>query len=64
MLNAIALTEPDALEFDIVVDNLPHATFEGSDAQLRTAVDHLLEKIAAEPVEVPPAPPHPDKSGR
>jgi tricorn protease len=47
---------------DIVVDNLPYATYQGKDAQLDAAIDYLKKKIAAEPVEVPPAPPHPDKS--
>jgi tricorn protease len=56
------LIEGHGVEPDIVVDNLPHATFNGADAQLRAAVDHLLERIAAEPVDVPPHPPHPDLS--
>lgn len=47
---------------DIEVDNLPHATFNGSDAQLETAVKHLLERIAEDPRAVPQPPPHPDKS--
>ena len=53
----------DYLEFnpDIVVDNLPHATFSGRDAQLEAAVRHLQELIAKEPVEVPKHPPYPDK---
>ncbi len=48
---------------DIEVDNLPHATFEGKDAQLEAAVAHLLRKLEEEPVEVPRPPPFPDKSG-
>lgn len=47
---------------DIVVDNLPHATFEGRDAQLDAAVNYLLDQIKANPVTIPPAPPYPDKS--
>ena len=47
---------------DIEVDNLPHATFKGSDAQLDKAIEFLLNKIAEDPREVPPAPPYPDKS--
>jgi tricorn protease len=46
---------------DIEVDNLPHATFNGSDAQLDTAVDHLLKKIAEDPRSVPPPPAHPNR---
>jgi tricorn protease len=46
---------------DIEVDNLPHATFNGSDAQLDTAIDYLLKKIAEDPRPVPPPPPHPNR---
>ncbi|MGZ5438395.1 MAG: S41 family peptidase [Candidatus Aminicenantales bacterium] len=46
---------------DIVVDNLPHAAFNGKDAQLEAAVKHLQELIAKDPVEVPKHPPYPDK---
>ena len=56
------LIEGHGVDPDLVVDNLPHATFTGDDAQLKTAVEHLLQKIKEEPVDVPPAPPHPDKS--
>jgi tricorn protease len=49
---------------DIEVDNLPHATFNGSDAQLDAALEYLKEQIAADPREVPPPPPYPDKSFR
>jgi tricorn protease len=49
---------------DVVVDNPPHATFEGGDAQLDAAVLHLLAEIAKDPRPVPPPPPHPDKSFR
>jgi tricorn protease len=45
---------------DIIVDNLPHATFLGADAQLDTAIDHLLDKIATQPVPVPEPPPYPN----
>lgn len=47
---------------DIEVENLPHETFQGEDAQLDAAIEHLLEKIAKDPIEVPPAPAYPDKS--
>jgi len=42
--------------------NLPHATFNGGDAQLDAAIDYLLEEIRKDPREVPPPPPYPDKS--
>ncbi|HEV2355920.1 MAG TPA: hypothetical protein VGR89_16840, partial [Puia sp.] len=58
------LIEGHGVDPDIVVDNLPYATFRGADAQLDAAIDYLKKKIAAEPVVVPPAPPHPDKSFR
>lgn len=41
---------------DIEIDNLPHATFRGSDAQLDAAIDYLLKKIEEEPVEIPDPP--------
>ena len=46
----------------IVVDNLPHATFGGSDAQLERGIAHLQEQIRLHPVDLPPPPPSPDKS--
>ncbi len=49
---------------DIEVDNLPHATFEGEDAQLDAAVDYLLGRIAEEPVVVPAPPPYPNRAFR
>ena len=55
------LIEGHGVDPDIVVDNLPHATFEGRDAQLEAAVKHLQELIAKDPRPVPPAPKHPDK---
>lgn len=47
---------------DKEVDNLPHETYNGKDAQLEAAVDHLLELIEKEPVKIPPIPERPDKS--
>jgi tricorn protease len=58
------LIENHGVDPDIVVDNPPHATFLGEDAQLQRAIDYLQEEIRLHPVEVPPAPPHPDKSAR
>jgi tricorn protease len=45
---------------DLIVDNLPHATFLGEDAQLRAAVDYLLEQIEQDPRTVPSPPAGPD----
>jgi tricorn protease len=56
------LIEGHGVEPDIVVDDLPRATFDGEDAQLKAAVDELLRAIAADPRPVPKAPPYPDKS--
>jgi tricorn protease len=56
------LIEGHGVDPDLVVDNLPHATFEGGDAQLDAAVRYLEEKIKAEPVPVPKAPPYPNKA--
>jgi tricorn protease len=47
---------------DIVVDNLPHATFGGSDAQLDAALKYLQEQIRKDPRPVPKAPPYPNKA--
>jgi tricorn protease len=55
------LIEGHGVDPDIVVDNLPHATFKGRDAQLEAAVKHLQELIKKDPVEVPKHPPYPDK---
>ena len=56
------LIEGRGVEPDIVVDNLPHAAFNGEDAQLDAAVRHLQELIRAKPVEPPKAPPYPKKA--
>ncbi|OOG70587.1 S41 family peptidase [Algoriphagus sp. A40] len=47
---------------DIEVINLPKATFDGNDAQLDAAIEHLKELIKADPRPVPQAPAYPDKS--
>ena len=44
----------------IAVDNLPHATFEGKDAQLEAAIDYLQRKIEAEPIPELKARPFPE----
>ena len=56
------LIEGHGVDPDMVVDDPPHAAFEGKDAQLDAAVKYLQEQIKLHPVEVPPAPPYPDKS--
>lgn len=56
------LVEGHGFQPDIVVDNLPHATFKGKDAQLQAAIDFLLKQIEEEPRLVPPVPAYPDKS--
>ena len=54
------LIEGWGVDPDIVVENLPRATFEGSDAQLDAAIAHLKALIAADPRPVPKPPPYPD----
>jgi tricorn protease len=56
------LIEGHGVDPDIVVDNLPHATFNGQDAQLDTAISYLKGLIKEKPVRVPPPPAYPDKS--
>jgi len=58
------LIEGRGVHPDVVVDNLPHATAEGADAQLDAAVRLLLDEIKADPVKRPGTPHYPDKSGR
>ncbi|MGB9004988.1 MAG: S41 family peptidase [Candidatus Aminicenantales bacterium] len=55
------LIEGHGVDPDIVVDNLPRATFQGKDAQLEAALKYLQEKIEKEPVNVPQHPAYPDK---
>ena len=45
---------------DVEVDNLPHATFHGRDAQLEAAIQLLNEKIAEDPRPVPEPPSYPN----
>ncbi|HEX3912727.1 MAG TPA: S41 family peptidase [Steroidobacteraceae bacterium] len=56
------LIEGHGVEPDIVIDNPPHATFGGADAQLKAAVDLLQEEIKNDPRPVPPPPPYPNKA--
>jgi len=56
------LIEGHGVDPDIVVDNLPHATFGGSDAQLDAALKYLHEQIRKDPRPVPKPPPYPNKA--
>jgi tricorn protease len=56
------LIEGHGVDPDITVDNLPHATFGGSDAQLEAAIKYLEQEIRKDPRPVPQAPPYPNKS--
>ena len=56
------LIEGHGVDPDIVVDNLPHATFTGSDAQLDAAVKELQEQIRKNPIPTPVAPKYPNKA--
>ena len=56
------LIEGHGVEPQVVVDNLPHATFEGNDAQLQAGIELLEKEIKEDPRPVPPHPPYPDKS--
>jgi tricorn protease len=58
------LIEGHGVDPDIMVDNLPHARFEGKDPQLDAALQHLQKLINAHPAPIPPHPPYPDKSSR
>jgi len=56
------LIEGHGVDPDFEVDNLPHATFIGSDAQLDYAIKYLQELIQKDPRLVPEHPKYPDKS--
>jgi tricorn protease len=56
------LIEGHGVDPDIVIDNLPHETFAGGDAQLKAALDLLKQEISADPRPVPPPPAYPNKS--
>jgi len=58
------LIEGHGVDPDVVVDNLPHATFQGNDAQLDAALAYLQEEIKKNPVPPIKAPAYPDKSLR
>jgi tricorn protease len=56
------LIEGHGVDPDIVVDNLPHATATGKDAQLDAAIQHLERLIREQPTPLPGPPDYPDKS--
>ncbi|MBL8980976.1 MAG: PD40 domain-containing protein [Gemmatimonadetes bacterium] len=58
------LIEQEGFIPDIIVDNLPHETFNGKDAQLEAAIAYLKKKIAEDPRAVPKPPPYPVKAGK
>ncbi len=53
--------EGDGVAADKTVDSLPHATDEGSEAQLQAEIHLLQQEIQADPRPVPPHPPYSDK---
>jgi tricorn protease len=56
------LIEGHGVDPDIVVDDLPHATFAGGDAQLDEALKYLQDEIKKDPRPVPKAPQYPNKA--
>ncbi|MGQ0628031.1 MAG: S41 family peptidase, partial [Phycisphaerales bacterium] len=58
------LIEGHGVDPDVVVDNLPHATFKGKDAQLEAAIAHLKKQITEKPIAPMVPPQRPDKSGK
>jgi tricorn protease len=56
------LIEGHGVDPDMTVDNLPHATFDGGDAQLDAGLKYLKEEIQKDPRPVPDHPPYPNKS--
>lgn len=55
------LIEGHGVDPDQTVDNLPHATFSGEDAQLVAAINLLTRKLQDEPIELPEVPTFPKK---
>ncbi len=56
------IVEGRGVEPDIVVDNPPHATFKGQDAQLTRAIEHLQQLIKEKPIQPNIAPALPVKN--
>ncbi|MFQ3249509.1 MAG: tricorn protease [Glaciecola sp.] len=53
------ITEGRGISPDIEVNNMPHSTYLGGDAQLEKAISYLQEKIKAEPIPAYEAKPFP-----
>lgn len=56
------LIEGHGVDPDMVVDNLPHATFQGEDAQLMAGIAYLQKQIREHPVPLPTPPAYPNKA--
>ena len=56
------LIESHGVDPDIIVDNLPHETYKGKDAQLEYAIDYLQRLIKEQPIPAIKVPAFPDKS--
>jgi tricorn protease len=56
------LIEGHGVDPDVVVDDLPRATFDGKDVQLDAAIRHLEDRIREEPVKDLPPPAFPRKA--
>jgi tricorn protease len=54
------ITEGRAISPDIEVNNMPHATYKGIDAQLDRAISYLQDKIKAQPIPEYKAKPFPN----
>ncbi|HEV2180154.1 MAG TPA: S41 family peptidase, partial [Gemmatimonadaceae bacterium] len=59
--NSEWLIEGHGVDPDVVVDDTPHQTFLGRDAQLEMAVRTLMDQLAKQPPSVPKAPKYPHK---
>jgi tricorn protease len=59
--NSEWLIEGHGVDPDLVVDDTPHQTFLGHDAQLEAAVKLLMDDLAKEPPSVPKPPKYPHK---
>ncbi len=56
------LIEGHGVDPDIVVDDTPHQTFNGQDAQLEAAINYLSQEIKDHPIQVPLPPLYPNKA--
>ena len=61
-LDGLWLVEGEGVTPDVVLDNLPHESAHGRDAQIEAAVEHLKKLIAEKPVELPGVPAAPVKA--